>query len=249
MLARTVPERVPFAYAARVGFLGFTRGAARAKNIAELAAALLDHAGELVGARGVGLNIFEGNVLHAKGVPMSMLDQYEKFGRPNDPVLALVKKLHAPSASSITRLRKYARDRGLPDGYLELLDYTIGYHYLAAPVIADGEVIGTMNFARAEDVEFGVRELSIASAIAVHVSTRMTALRAAAKADRSWESVLTARGFEVAELAARGLTTDEVGRALGVSANTVKKHLRNVYDRLAISSRAELATMLARPVP
>ncbi len=120
---------------------------------------------------------------------------------------------------------------------------------MVAPVIAEGDLIGTMNFARVEDREFGSHELSMARAMAVHVSTRMTALRAAAKVDCSWESVLTARGFEVAAHAARGLTTDEVGRALGVSANTVKKHLRNVYDRLAISSRAELATMLARPAP
>jgi DNA-binding CsgD family transcriptional regulator len=120
---------------------------------------------------------------------------------------------------------------------------------MLAPVLAFGEVVGTLNFARAEDREFGARELSIASALALHVSTRMTTLESAARADRSWESVLTARGFEVAQLAARGLTTTEVGRVLGVSANTVKKHLRNVYDRLAISSRAELATMLARPAP
>jgi len=233
-----------------VGFQAFTTRAARARNVDELAAALLDEAGVLVGARGVGLYAFEGSIVNAKGVPLNLLDQYEKVGRPNDPVLALVKKLHAPCASSIVAMRKYARDNRLPDAYMELLDYTIGYHYMAAPVLVGGEVVGTLNFARAEDREFGTRELSIASALALHVSTRMTALRAQrTSADRSWESVLTARGLEVAELAARGLTTDEVGRALGVSANTVKKHLRNVYDRLAISSRAELATMLARPAP
>ena len=237
------------AYARRVGFHSFTTKAARAKTIGALASSLLDEAGALVGARGVGLYIFEGSVVNAKGVPTRLLGQYEKIGRDNDPVLAIVKRNHAPCAAPIFELRKYARTNRLPDGYMELLDYSVGYHYLLAPVVVDGEVVGTLNFARAEDREFGVRELSIASALALHVSTRMTTLRASARADRSWESVLTARGFEVAELAARGLTTDEVGRALGVSSNTVKKHLRNVYDRLAISSRAELATMLARPAP
>jgi DNA-binding CsgD family transcriptional regulator len=232
-----------------VGFQAFTTRAARAKNVGELAAALLDEAGPLIGARGVGLYVFEGSVVNAKGVPLNLLDQYERVGRENDPVLALVKQMHAPCASPIAELRKYARANRLPDGYVALLDYTVGYHYMLAPVLMDGEVVGTLNFARAEDREFGVRELSIASALALHVSTRMTALRAAANVDRSWEGVLTARSFEVAELAARGLTTNEVGRALGVSSNTVKKHLRNVYDRLAISSRAELATALARPVP
>jgi DNA-binding CsgD family transcriptional regulator len=232
-----------------VGFRSFTTKAARAKSICELATSVLDEAGALVGARGVGLYIFEGSVINAKGVPSKLLQQYEKIGRDNDPVLAIVKRHHAPCASPISELRKYARINDLPAGYMELLDYTVGHHYLLAPVVVDAEVIGTLNFARAEDREFGARELSIACALALHVSTRMTTLAAAKHADRSWESVLTARGFEVAELAARGLTTDEVGRALGVSANTVKKHLRNVYDRLAISSRAELATMLARPAP
>ena len=238
------------AYARRVGFRSFTTKAARAKSIEELAASLLDEAGALVGARGVGLYVFEGSVINAKGVPLGLLDQYEKFGRANDPILAIVKRNHAPCAAPIRELREYARVHRLPDGYMELLDYSIGHHYLLAPVVVDGEVVGTLNFARAEDREFGVRELSIASALALHVSTRMSTLEAQRTcADRSWESILTARGFEVAELAARGLTTDEVGRALGVSSNTVKKHLRNVYDRLAISSRAELATMLARPAP
>jgi DNA-binding CsgD family transcriptional regulator len=239
------------AYAANVGFRSFTTKTAHARTVADLAKSVLDEAGELVGARGVGLYVFEGSIVNAKGVPTKLLSQYEKIGRDNDPVLAIVKRQHAPCAAPIAELRKYGRANGLPDGYMELLDYNVGHHYMLAPVLVDGEVIGTLNFARAEDREFGVRELSIASALALHVSTRMAVLKAQKRthADRSWESVLTARGFEVAQLAARGLTTDEVGRALGVSANTVKKHLRNVYDRLAISSRAELATMLARPAP
>lgn len=234
-----------------MGFRSFTTKARRAKSISELATSVLDEAGTLVGARGVGLYVFEGSIINARGVPSKLLSQYEKIGRDNDPVLAIVKRHHAPSAAPIADLRAYARASRLPDGYMELLDYTVGHHYLLAPVLVDGEVIGTLNFARAEDRAFGARELSIACALALHVSTRMTALEARRKtrADRSWQCVLTARGFEVAQLAARGLTTDEVGRALGVSSNTVKKHLRNVYDRLAISSRAELATMLARPAP
>jgi len=36
-----------------------------------------------------------------------------------------------------------------------------------------------------------------------------------------------------------------MGRALGVSPNTVKKHLRVIYERLDVASRAALATLLA----
>ena len=232
-----------------MGFQAFTFRASRAKNIDELAAPLLDEGGALVGARGIGLYIFARSVINARGVPTRMLEKYERIGRDNDPVLATVKRQHAPCAAPIAALRAIAYETELPASYIELLDFTIGYHYMVAPVLVDGEVVGTINFARAEDREFGTRELSIASALALHVSTRMTAFAAASKIDCSWEAVLTTRAFEVAQLAARGFTTDQVGRALGVSSNTVKKHLRNVYDRLAISSRAELATILARPAP
>ncbi len=117
--------------------------------------------------------------------------------------------------------------------------------YMLAPLVVDGAVVGTLNFARNEDRAFGTRELASASALSLHVSTRLTARRLNPARPDPWAEILTARGLEVAELAARGLTTFEVGRILGVSSNTVKKHLQLVYLRLGVGSRAELAMMLS----
>jgi DNA-binding NarL/FixJ family response regulator len=50
---------------------------------------------------------------------------------------------------------------------------------------------------------------------------------------------LTPREREIAELFAQGLTYSEVGRMLGLSVNTVRQHVRNLYDKLHVSSKTE----------
>lgn len=56
---------------------------------------------------------------------------------------------------------------------------------------------------------------------------------------------LTARELEVAELAARGLSKREIAARLVLSMRTVGNHLNHVYGKLGLSTRNELATLLA----
>ncbi|WP_162452072.1 tetratricopeptide repeat protein [Phytoactinopolyspora mesophila] len=49
------------------------------------------------------------------------------------------------------------------------------------------------------------------------------------------------REREVAALVARGMTNRRLARALGISENTVGRHLENIYRKLSIRSRTELA--------
>jgi DNA-binding CsgD family transcriptional regulator len=60
-----------------------------------------------------------------------------------------------------------------------------------------------------------------------------------------WES-LTDSERRVAELVAEGATNREVAAALVISAHTVDSHLRHVFAKLAISSRVQLAAIVAR---
>jgi len=62
---------------------------------------------------------------------------------------------------------------------------------------------------------------------------------------------LTGREREVAELAASGLTSAEIGRRLYLSTRTVDSHLGRVYTKLAVANRTELAavTLAGRRVP
>jgi DNA-binding CsgD family transcriptional regulator len=55
---------------------------------------------------------------------------------------------------------------------------------------------------------------------------------------------LTDRQREVAYLAADGMTAREIGEELGIAYNTVKKHLQNIYRKLGVASRLELADRL-----
>jgi DNA-binding CsgD family transcriptional regulator len=62
--------------------------------------------------------------------------------------------------------------------------------------------------------------------------------------------VLTAQQREIARLVARGATNREVAAALFLSPRTVDHHLRNVFSKLGIRSRVELARMFpADPGP
>ena len=58
--------------------------------------------------------------------------------------------------------------------------------------------------------------------------------------------VLTARQHEVAVLASRGCTNQEIACMLGISANAVKKHISRVLEALGVSNRTELAALVGR---
>jgi len=55
------------------------------------------------------------------------------------------------------------------------------------------------------------------------------------------DSELTPTQREIAHLAANGSTIEEIASMLGRSPHTVKTHLRNIYERLVVSNRVELA--------
>jgi len=57
-------------------------------------------------------------------------------------------------------------------------------------------------------------------------------------------SGLTGREREIAELAAEGLRNNEIAEKLFVSENTVRAHLRSIYQKLDIDRRAKLAEKL-----
>ena len=58
--------------------------------------------------------------------------------------------------------------------------------------------------------------------------------------------VLTPRELDIVQLVATGLGNKEIARRLGVSVTTVRTHLSNVYEKLSMASRVELALYAAQ---
>ena len=65
-------------------------------------------------------------------------------------------------------------------------------------------------------------------------------------ATRSNYPRLTAREVEVLELIAQGLSNREVGKALGITEETIKVHVRNMMDKLNVQDRTEAVTLALR---
>ena len=66
----------------------------------------------------------------------------------------------------------------------------------------------------------------------------------AERAPRSQWDVLSTREQEIARYAAQGYSTVNIGAILSISVGTVRNHLKNIYRKLHISSRVELALHL-----
>lgn len=59
-------------------------------------------------------------------------------------------------------------------------------------------------------------------------------------------AALTGRESEILQLLAKGLTFDEISKSLFISAHTVAQHVKNIYRKLSVKSRAEAVYEAAR---
>jgi DNA-binding NarL/FixJ family response regulator len=73
-------------------------------------------------------------------------------------------------------------------------------------------------------------------------------VRAARRKSRArfFEHLLTAREAEISNLTIRGMSNKAIARELGVAEGTVKLHLYNIFQKLGVSNRTELAALAHR---
>jgi DNA-binding NarL/FixJ family response regulator len=129
-------------------------------------------------------------------------------------------------------------------------------------VLLTGELTGTL---AAQAFESGVRGLVLKSSLSESISFALLAVFAGAywadghrtrdlgevlrkysrppQTDAARAHKLTRRELDVISLIVKGLSNREIARDLKLSEETVKRHLSNVFEKLDISTRLELAIL------
>jgi DNA-binding NarL/FixJ family response regulator len=122
-------------------------------------------------------------------------------------------------------------------------------HTLLLPIVGARGLLGSIRCGHADlFTEALRRELTVLSG---HVAVRLAQLGVTGGTGAADHALarLTARQADVAQRAVRGRTNQEIAAALHVSANTIKKHLKKVYEQLGVASRTELAATLSHAGP
>lgn len=81
--------------------------------------------------------------------------------------------------------------------------------------------------------------------VLAEVDVEGTTYRLSRLRQRTRSLSLTPRELEIARLVAKGLPTKAIGSGLGISGWTVLTHLRRVFTRLGVSSRAAMVARLS----
>jgi DNA-binding CsgD family transcriptional regulator len=121
----------------------------------------------------------------------------------------------------------------------------VGEHVLSLPVVGSAGRFATLACAGPQpfttDAE---RELAM---VATQLSVWCTARGIAAVPVLAVK--LPARQYQIAQLIGAGMTNPEIATALGISINTVKMRLKQIFERLEVEDRDALAEMVRRFAP
>jgi DNA-binding CsgD family transcriptional regulator len=120
-----------------------------------------------------------------------------------------------------------------------------GEHVLSLPVVGSAGRFATLTCAGREPLAADAeRELAM---VATQLSVWCTARGIAAVP--VLDVKLPARQYQIAQLIGAGLTNPEIASTLGISINTVKMRLKQMFDRLAVEDREALAEIVRRFAP
>lgn len=150
-------------------------------------------------------------------------------------------------------------DLGLPDGSgIDLIRLTYGKHpntmIMVLSAFGDEENVITAIMAGAkgyllknddtQEISASLEQLidggsPISASIARYLLVQLRGKQDKPKEKEAVPSLLTPRETEVLELIAMGYRNNEIAEKLFISYHTVVNHIRNVYEKLAVSSRSQ----------
>lgn len=218
---------------------------AAARSEQQLAALIVDGGPGVFESDSVGITFFRETVsssaIEATPGTERFVDQYQRHLCVADPVLKCLLEQHR----AVRDLDVRSRDHWLADPlYTEVAAPFGMVRCMQGPVLADGGVTGVIFVGRRCDQPFSMDDVLNLSSVSAHVSVQLARLRSMPSAVDRLRGVLTEREVEVSLLVAKGLTNEQIGHVLGVSANAIKGTLARAFRKLEIESRAELVATL-----
>ena len=220
---------------------------ATASSEADLRFSLMDNLNQYFDVQRWGIYLLdeENNLISSDtfGVSDGFIETYQKIGQAIDPVLKYVREHHTPAHEELilppgTWKKSQLYQRCCIQGKHE--------HIMTGPIVGQGNLIGTINFARVGNTTaFNTQDLNTLSAVCLHVSACLANLRSRPTFQQSLsKNLLTQREIQIARLVACGLTNAEIGQELWISQNTVKQALKKMFLKLNVVSRTEMIAKL-----
>ncbi len=120
----------------------------------------------------------------------------------------------------------------------------VGERWVLLPILAPEYLLGSIRCRSRTALNDACRR--DLGTLANYVSMRITELRIAVRPDPT-VACLTPRQLEVAQQV--GLKNAQIAELLGLTVNTVKKHLKDVFAKLGVNNRTECAARIGQPSP
>jgi two-component system response regulator DevR len=160
----------------------------------------------------------------------------------DEPPDVILLDLHLPDGSGADFCRQLLRVS--PECKVLILSAYDDDQEVSAALIAgaSGYVLKTVGGERlADNIRSVFRgEVLLAPTVAAKVVRQLSRLREETGRQEEALEALTPREREVFFLASRGLKNAEIADELYLSEKTIKTHLRNIYNKLSLTSKAEL---------
>jgi len=190
-----------------------------------------------------------GDYFAAKRWGLNFLDTFPKIDENTPEMIKLALSLdHNPVLRYLVKRHAAVHEEViLPPGIWQTICPRQDHgHVMLGPIVSNGQLVGGIAFTRhRDDPAFNTDNLADLSALCLHFSTRLMALRSKPVALRLNCPRLTPRETQIAELVAQGLTNAEIGVALWITRNSVKQALKRMFRKLEVSSRAAMVAQIS----
>lgn len=178
-----------------------------------------------------------------------LLSYYQKY-EPGDYTTWLFSVNDPVVYRDSTFVTDEMRDRS--ELYREWMIPMDAHYSMGSTQVGNGMIYGSITlFRNRASGDFTVEEEECLAVLNRHLSTYLAVIYPAGlKRDEGKPVVaatsLTAREQEIAALIAEGLGNQQIGLRLYISENTVKKHVKAIYQKMGVSNRHQLMAELYR---